>query len=152
MFSDWGSGFWIGKMAVELLLKKESFLRVALFNTENIEEIRRKIKKVLSQSREDMIRKISSFSRTVIKVAELGDDDGIYIINLAIRELMNMCLKVREMCGVDKVALHGGLFKNRFFRENFINLASRYYFYIVGYNFDGARGAAKFTMASGGRM
>jgi len=150
LFSDWGSAFWIGRMAVELLLKRESFLRIAIFNSEDLEDVRNEIKRILTLKDEYKVRKIARFSRVVIRCAELGDQDSIYIVLSAIRELINMCIKVREQSGIKDLAVHGGLFKNDYFKENFSKYAKRYGFNIVGYGFDGARGAAKFTMASGG--
>jgi len=150
IFSDWGSGFWIGKMAVEMALKRESFLKIALFGTEDLEEIRVKIKRILGLERDKMVRKVAEFSRAVFEVAKMGDEDANYILELALRELLNMCLRVYRDSGVENIALHGGLFRDRYFRERFLSLLKRYYLNVVGYNFDGARGVAKFTMASGG--
>lgn len=150
LFSDWGSAFWIGRMAVELLLRKESFLRIAIFNSEDLEDVRNEIKRILAMKDEHKVRKIAGFSRVVIRCAELGDQDSIYIVLSAIRELINMCVKVRDETGIKDLAVHGGLFKNDYFKENFSKYVKRYGFNIVGYGFDGARGAAKFTMASGG--
>ncbi|MCC6012359.1 hypothetical protein LM594_05260 [Candidatus Caldipriscus sp.] len=150
IFSDWGSGFWIGKMAVELALKKESFLRIAIFGTEDMEEIRGKIKRIMGMDKEKMVRKIAEFSKVVFEVAKMGDEDANYILESAIRELLVMCLKVYRVSEVQEIALHGGLFRDPYFRERFISLLKRYSMNVVGYNFDGARGVAKFTMASGG--
>jgi N-acetylglucosamine kinase-like BadF-type ATPase len=150
IFSDWGSGFWMGKMAVELALKKESFLRIAIFGTENMEEIRGKIKRIMGMDKEKMVRKIAGFSKVILEVAKMGDEDANYILESAIRELLVMCLKVRRESDVQEVALHGGLFRDPYFRERFISILKRYSMDVVGYNFDGARGVAKFTMASGG--
>jgi|GEM_PF-1037372 len=150
IFSDWGSGFWMGKMAVELALKKESFLRIAIFGTEDMEEIRGKIKRIMGMDKEKMVRKIAEFSKVVFEVAKMGDEDANYILESAIRELLVMCLKVHRVSEVQEIALHGGLFRDPYFRERFISLLKRYSMDVVGYNFDGARGVAKFTMASGG--
>ncbi len=150
IFSDWGSGFWIGKMAVEMALKRESFLRLALFGTEDLEEIRRKIKRIMNMDRERMVRKIARFSKVVIQVAMMGEEDANYILESAIRELLAMCLKVYRDSGVENLALHGGMFVNAYFRERFVSKVKRYNMNVVGYKFDGARGVAKLTMASGG--
>ncbi|MEO0138265.1 MAG: BadF/BadG/BcrA/BcrD ATPase family protein [candidate division WOR-3 bacterium] len=150
LFSDWGSAFWIGKMAVELLLKKESFLRMAIFRTEDLEKIRLKVKRIMELDRGKMIKRVASFSKIVLKVAEIGDEDANYLVNSAIRELLGMCIKVYDISGVSSLALHGGLFKSKLIRDRFLNLAKRYNFDIKGYGFDGALGVAKFIMASGG--
>ncbi len=150
LFSDWGSAFWVGKMAVELLLKKESFLRMAIFGTEDLEKIRLKVKRIMELDKGKMIKEVASFSKIVLKVAEMGDEDANYIVNFAIRELLGMCIRVYEISGISSLALHGGMFKSEFLRERFLNLAKRYNFDIKGYGFDGALGVAKFITASGG--
>lgn len=150
LFSDWGSAFWMGKMAVELLLKKDSFLRIAIFKTEDLEKIRLRIKRLMDLDRGKMIKKVASFSKIVLKVAEMGDEDANYLVNFAIRELLGMCIKVYDISGVSSLALHGGMFKNKLLREKFLKMAKRYNFDIKGYGFDGALGVAKFITASGG--
>jgi N-acetylglucosamine kinase-like BadF-type ATPase len=104
----------------------------------------------MGMDKEKMVRKIAGFSKVVIEVAKMGDEDANYILESAVRELLVMCLKVHRVSEVQEVALHGGLFRDTYFREKFISLLKRYSINVVGYKFDGARGVAKFTMASGG--
>jgi len=51
----------------------------------------------MGMDKEKMVRKIAGFSKVVLEVAKMGDEDANYILESAIRELLVMCLKVRRV-------------------------------------------------------
>jgi len=141
---DWGSAFWMGRLAVEISLKKESFLRMALFSTEDLEEIRNILAALQRRRLPEIVEEIAGYARVVLEAAELGDEDALFVVRAAVRELVAMCLKVMEEIGNPRsVALHGGLFRSSLFRREFVALLRRYAIGEFLEETDGARGVAK---------
>jgi len=148
LVDDWGSAFWIGRLATEIALKKESFLRLALFGSENLEAIRDQLAEIHRLSLPEAVRRIASLSPKVLEAAEVGDTDALFVVRAALRELLGMCIRVsEELGGLKTLALHGGLFKSSFFTAEFKKLFKRYAFVIVE-GTDAARGAARKLLRS----
>ncbi len=155
LIDDWGSGFWMGRLAVEIALKKESFLRLALFGTEDLNAIRDILASIQRRPFPEMVREIARYAKVVIKAAEMGEEDASFVVKSALRELLGMCLWVREDLGnVRNIALHGGLFRSPFFRRHFVSLLKRYAFQRIVESTDAARGVGRWmleTELKGGR-
>ncbi len=145
LVDDWGSAFWMGRLACEIALKKESFLRLALFGEDNLMGIRKTLSELQKRGFADMVREIAGYSYTVLRVAyELRDEDALFVVRAAIRELTALCLSVLEEIGhPGAIALHGGLFSYTPFREDFTRLIKRYAFKRVVHDTNAARGVAK---------
>jgi len=147
LIDDWGSGFWMGRLAVEIALKKESFLRLALFGTEDLNEIRDVLAEIQRRSFPEMVREIAGYSEVVLKAAEMGEEDASFVVKSALRELLGVCLWVREDLGnIKNIALHGGLFKSPFFRRHFVTLLKRYAFQRIVEETDAARGVGRWVL------
>ena len=147
LVGDWGSGFWIGRLAVEIALKKESFLRLALFGTEDLNEVRDALANLQRRPFPEMVREVARYSEVVIRAAEMGEEDASFVVKSALRELLGMCLWVREDLGnVRSIALHGGLFRSPFFRRHFTSLLKRYAFNRVVEETDAARGVGRWLL------
>ncbi len=150
LIDDWGSGFWMGRLAVEIALKKESFLRLALFGTEDLNEIRNVLADLQRRPFPEMVREVARYSEVVVRAAEMGEEDASFVVKSALRELLGMCLWVREDLGnVRSIALHGGLFRSSFFRKHFLSLLRRYAFNRIVENTDAAKGVGRWLLREG---
>ena len=126
LLGDEGSGFYIGKHALNAVLKsfdkreQETLLTELLLNHFQITDARELIS---IYSDELLIPKIANLSKYVIEAAKKEDAIAKSILFDSVNELIEMVLAAnRQLVEPSKLlVLHGGMFADSYFKELFVN-------------------------------
>ena len=124
---DIGSGYWIGKQAIKHLVINESIISI----DEDLSEISSEITKVLkiknineisniAQSNESLF-KISSIAKSIIALAEKGNDLSLSIIQEGTIAVADYIVSTYNELGFDRkeviISCVGSVVKNKFYRK-----------------------------------
>ncbi|RKQ32524.1 N-acetylglucosamine kinase [Oceanobacillus halophilus] len=128
LFGDEGSGYWIGKRAIQSVLKAYdgrgdvTELSHIIKDYFRIKEVPELISVIHGDPNPRL--KIASAAPLVLNAAERSDPVAKNIIHEAMENLINLVDSTKQrMQSRDKwpIVIHGGLFSNSFFREQFMS-------------------------------
>lgn len=127
LLGDQGSGFWIGKKALETILsildgrsKEKTILKEKILEKFKIKEEREFYRKFYEK---DFVEKIASVSKLVDECAEKGDKLSIKILKESAKELSKMAISVIKQLKLEKerfpLVLVGSVFKSKIITSEF---------------------------------